>query len=95
MKTAWQKPYKLCRMHHFGTVVTAEAHMHFCCDLRGSDGYIGNLRESSVRELWDSSRREQVSCGIDLTKCPPFCRGNAINLFLDSFAKPISHEEFL
>ena len=91
----WQKPYKRCHFHHFGAVVTAHGNMHICCDLKSSFGKYGSLKENRVEELWHSREKRDVAAAIDVSKCPPFCRGNCHNLYLDSIIEPITHEEFL
>lgn len=95
MCEGYSKPYKQCHFPHFDTVVTAKGNMHVCCDMRCPAGLIGSLRENSARELWNSATRLSLLDSLDITQCPPLCRGNVHNLLLDRISGPVTHEVFL
>jgi MoaA/NifB/PqqE/SkfB family radical SAM enzyme len=95
MHEGYSKPYNKCHFPHFGTVLTAKGEMHVCCDMRCPAGSIGSLRENTARELWENASRLDVLGSLDVSKCPPLCRGNVHNLILDRIAGPVTHEVFL
>ncbi len=95
MSEGYVKPYERCMVHHFSAVVTAHGNMVICCDHKTEDGFCGSLKEFPLSYLWNSGIRDQVVSRIDLSRCPPLCRGNTHNILLDVLGKNVTHEEFL
>lgn len=77
--------------HCFGTsfisVLNSAGDMATCLPYwDNSDFVFGNIYEQSFQEIWHGERRSEIKkmleTQLDIKKCPPNCRPNAINDFL-------------
>jgi MoaA/NifB/PqqE/SkfB family radical SAM enzyme len=75
-----------CHAGHFSMTIGADGKCWVCAcgELRF---YIGDLNESSLKDIVFSDRRREVLEGIDATQCPSMCRGAAINAALSECEK--------
>ena len=88
--------YGKCYGHQFATVISASGKMYVCCHLRGYEKYcIGDLRQNSFEEIWNSEHRKKVCEGIDFKDCIPLCRDNTFNQILWNIKEPREHVNFL
>jgi MoaA/NifB/PqqE/SkfB family radical SAM enzyme len=97
MKTIETRSYNKCYGMFFSTVITADAKVFACLHYRQNEKYyLGNLDESTLSDIFRSSRMKEVYENIDCSKCPPLCRNDAFNRTLETFAdNNIAHKEFL
>ncbi len=88
--------YDICYGHALVGIIGADCNVYLCCQLKGDERYVlGNLHETSFREIWNSQRRKDVIHNLDISGCPP-CRYNKYNEILDFLAdKTNLHSEFL
>jgi MoaA/NifB/PqqE/SkfB family radical SAM enzyme len=91
-----KRPYDKCYGMFFNTVVTANFKVFACLHHRQNSKYfLGDLNDTTMKEIWNSSRIREVFGNIDCNDCPYFCRNDDINRTLDNIYKPIYHKEFL
>ena len=91
-----KRPYSKCYGMFFNTVVTADFKVFACIHHRQKQNYfLGDLNETTLKEIWNSSRIREVFETIDCNDCPYFCRNDDINRALNSISKPVFHKEFL
>jgi len=88
--------YGKCYGHQFATVISASGKMYICCHLRGYEKYcIGDLNKSSLQDIWNSKKRQQVAKNINFKDCIPLCRDNTFNQILWNIKQPREHVNFL
>ena len=88
--------YQKCFGHQFATVIAADSKMYVCCHMRGYSKYcIGNLKENTFEEIWNSEQRKRVVENIDFRDCVPLCRDNTFNQILWNIKEPKEHANFL
>ena len=91
-----QRYYEKCYGHQFATTLTATGDMTVCCHTRGlSWATLGNIREKTVEEIWNSQERRDAVNRIDLAKCPLLCRCDRFNEVLWHITQPVMHPNFL
>jgi len=91
-----KRPYGNCRGMFFNTVVTADFRVFACLHHRQKPKYLlGDLNETTLKQIWESPRIREVYQSIDFCDCPPFCRNDDINRGLEYLAKPVNHADFL
>ena len=63
------------------------------------DHVYGNIFEESFQKIWDSKRTAEIhqhaACGLDISKCMPNCRPDAVNRFLWETKHPPAHVNFI
>jgi radical SAM protein with 4Fe4S-binding SPASM domain len=78
--------YGKCYSHHFQGAIAADGKAYICDHHKGEKEYeIGNIKESSLTELWNSERRKKVIeflDSTDLSQCQICCRNHELNKFL-------------
>jgi MoaA/NifB/PqqE/SkfB family radical SAM enzyme len=83
--------YSRCHFQAMKTVINADGWMYLCAQKRTNpDGRVGNVLDSSLREIWDGVQRHHVVEGLDLTRCP-WCvhdRQNKMIEFMAAFGAP-------
>jgi MoaA/NifB/PqqE/SkfB family radical SAM enzyme len=91
------KTYSKCHAHFIETTVAADCGVYFCCHTQGQERFcLGNLRERSFKEIWESDRANQIRESFDpRTTCPPACRLHQYNNMLEEISHPVTHENFL
>jgi radical SAM protein with 4Fe4S-binding SPASM domain len=88
--------YGKCYGHQFATVISASGDMYVCCHLRGYQKYkLGNIKEQSFMEIWNSEQRRKAYENINFKDCIPLCRCNTFNQILWELKKPADHVNFL
>jgi radical SAM protein with 4Fe4S-binding SPASM domain len=72
-----------CYVHNFVTAITANGDVTFCKNLRDEKKYIlGNLKDSSFKEIWDSPRKKDIEKEINSRGCGVFCQNGKLNEIL-------------
>jgi len=75
--------YSECFGHNFAAVICADMKMYVCCHMRGVARYsIGDLKKSSLSEIWASRKRADISGAVNFKDCPPLCRCDSFNRIL-------------
>jgi len=88
--------YKKCRVHHFNTLITPDSKIYPCCMLEDNEKYcLGDLKEKSFKEIWQSERRKKAYQQIDLNDCPNPCMLEKHNEILNAVMSEIAHSNFL
>jgi radical SAM protein with 4Fe4S-binding SPASM domain len=95
----WAKKERLsdvCRATPLTSVISADANVYLCCQLRGQpEAVIGNVEEQSFADIWQSDRHRQMIQAIDVKKCPP-CRYDTYNYIIDQvFIQDALHRDFI
>jgi len=87
--------YKKCYATFF-PVIEANKLVYYCSQTRGLPQFaVGDLSKSSFKEIWVSSRRQEVIDGIDISKCQPICRCHQINKTLWAIKHPQNGPNFV
>lgn len=95
-RSDYGRDYEKCYGHQFAAVVSASGRMYICCHLRGYEKYcIGDLKNNTFEEIWNSEHRREVYENIDFKDCIPLCRCNTFNQVLWNIKKPKEHGNFL
>ena len=77
------RAYGKCYGHHFTTAISADGKMYVCCHLKGIDKYaLGDLNNSTIKEIWGSDQRLFAYDNIALSECPLHCRCDSFNKIL-------------
>jgi radical SAM protein with 4Fe4S-binding SPASM domain len=79
-------------------IVTATGDVAACCDLRGKPAYtFGNIRETSLRDIWDSDLRKEVFARTSRRECDRFCSHayGRYNQIIDYLSQQREGEDFL
>lgn len=72
--------YDKCLSHCFMGTISADCEVYLCCHLRGFKEYsFGNLKEKSLKEIWNGKQRQEAIKHINLDKCHILCKNNEIN----------------
>jgi radical SAM protein with 4Fe4S-binding SPASM domain len=91
--------YKMCYAQQFATVISATGEIFICCHMRGNMSYsIGNIKHSSLEQIWDSERRQEILKSVPeqcYADCIPFCRGDDINRTIEGVMQENKHAHFL
>ena len=95
MSPDYGRNYKKC-LAIFFPVIEADGKVYHCSQTRGIEDFcIGDLNESSFKDIWSSERRRNVIESIVLDKCQPVCRNHANNTFLDAVINPENKSSFI
>lgn len=88
--------YKKCYGQQFISVISAAGDMIICCHARGNPSmYLGNTKQQTIKEIWDSVKRQKMIKAIQIEKCPLLCRADAINTILWNIKEEKEHINFL
>ncbi|MFN8391411.1 MAG: radical SAM protein [Bdellovibrionota bacterium] len=69
-----KRVHRCCSVHHFTVVIAADLNVYPCCMLEDTPKYVlGNLKNQSFREMWESSQRRDACSRIDFSDCPNPC----------------------
>jgi len=91
-----ERRYDTCYGHQFATTLCANGDLTICCHTRGLPwATLGNIRDKSLEEIWNSEQRQEAVERIDLSKCPLLCRCNTFNEILWQIKQPKTHPNFL
>ncbi|HNR64701.1 MAG TPA: radical SAM protein [Atribacterota bacterium] len=84
-----------CLAHNILSIIGADSNVYLCCQLRGNPKFsIGNLKEKSFKDIWESDQRQEVIDRIDLSRCPP-CRYKKYNEIMEYLSSERRHANFL
>lgn len=82
-----ERPYAKCLSHALIGIVGATGKIYFCSPYRGLDhAEIGDLHDSSFRDIWYGDRRMKLLDEINVQKCPN-CRYQVQNTLLDDMTR--------
>ena len=92
-----ERDYTRCAAAEVCAVIAADSTMPLCCHHRGNPEFsIGRLRDGkTVGEVWYGRRRRELLAGLDVSRCLPLCRGDAINRTVHAIGRPVQHPAFL
>ncbi|MDD5012061.1 MAG: radical SAM protein [Candidatus Nanoarchaeia archaeon] len=91
-----ERKYTKCNVHHFNTLITPDMKIYPCCMLEDNPAYVlGDLKEKSFREIWESDERKNAYEKINLRDCPNPCMLEKHNEILHAFKEKITHSNFL
>ncbi len=96
----FQRHYKKCQSTQFMIEVDAVGDIYSCGPYIGNpDHKLGNIMKDSFESVWQSEKaqktREHVACGVDVSKCMPFCRPDSVNDFLWKLTNPPQHINYI
>jgi len=90
------RPYNECHGVNFASVIQADSNLTTCCHMRGKPKYyLGNLKENTLREIWESDKKKEVFENIDFNDCVPYCRCDSFNRVLYDIKQEKTHKNFL
>jgi len=79
-----KKDYNVCLGHYFSPSLYSNGTLWLCCNMGGRQEFaLGNIYDSSFREIWYGEKRKRAIQSIDLSKCPSACRLDPLNKILD------------
>lgn len=88
--------YDKCYGQQFAAIICANGDLTICCHTKGvPEMVIGNIRNNTIREIWDSDKRREVVESIDIDKCTLLCRGHSFNTILWDIKQEREHVNFL
>lgn len=91
--------YSQCLGHAFSPSLYANGNLYLCVNMEGRKEFIlGNIYQSTFKEIWHSEQRKQAIKKIDLHhKCPAACRMDPLNKILWEVIHPDpeTHPNFL
>lgn len=91
-----KRVYDKCYGQQFASVITAEGDMVVCCHGRGIPSMcLGNVKKQSIKEVWDSAKRQRTVESIQIEKCPLLCRADTFNTILWNIKQKKEHINFL
>ena len=96
----FKRSYKQCLSTDFMIEVDAVGDIYSCGPYIGSEEHkLGNIMEMSFKEAWTSEKgrkvREHIRCGVDVSKCMPFCRPHSVNETLWQLKNPPAHINYI
>lgn len=71
--------FSKCYFNRLVSSIGPDGYVYPCCELRGIDP-IGNIKNESFGNIWNSSKHAKIVKNIDISKCPPckYAKGNEI-----------------
>ena len=100
-KNYGKRDYKNCFGCNFITVLNSAGELASCLPYWDKKEFIyGNIYKNSFKEIWQGDKRKKIKHflenKLDVSKCPPNCRPNAINEYLFELKNPkINHINFI
>ncbi|EJV74129.1 radical SAM protein [Bacillus cereus] len=74
------RSYNCCLSQHLQGLINADGTLYVCCNQRGNENFkLGNLHEETLEEIWWGERRQKIINNINVSKCPPNCKGHEAN----------------
>jgi len=87
--------YQKCYANFF-PIIEANGIIYYCSQTRGLPQFaLGDLKENTFREIWESAQRKEICSSIDIRKCQPICRCHPINKALWSIRHPDTGVNFV
>ncbi|WP_415912180.1 radical SAM/SPASM domain-containing protein [Neptuniibacter sp. QD37_11] len=77
--------YNTCHFQAIsGLTIGATGDVHMCCNLQTPEGFVGNVKKSSVDEIWHGKIRKSKQRSLCVHKCPSLCVGDRVNESLEA-----------
>jgi MoaA/NifB/PqqE/SkfB family radical SAM enzyme len=74
------RTYSGCPGGNFTSAIGADSKVYFCCSQIGNKNFvIGNLNESSLKDILLSEKRKEIIMNCDFSECQYVCRNHEIN----------------
>lgn len=73
--------FKKCYMNKLVANIGPDGNVYTCCELRGINP-IGNVRDMSFNNIWQSDKHKEMVKTLDITKCPP-CKYAKMNEIIE------------
>ena len=81
-----KRAYERCRADFF-PVIEATGKIYHCSQTRGLPEFeLGDLSQTSFKEIWNGDRRKDIIENIEVSKCQPVCRCHWLNKMLKTVA---------
>ena len=91
-----KRNYEKCYGHQFATTLCANGNLTICCHTRGLKwATLGNIKEKTLGEIWESQERQGAIDRIVLDECPLYCRCDTFNEILWQMKQRKEHVNFL
>lgn len=96
-----KKNYKHCYGTSFISALNSAGDLATCLPYWDREDFVfGNIYNNTFKEIWHGKKREKkkeyLERQLDMKKCPPNCRPNAINEFLWEIKNPsVKHINFI
>lgn len=83
-----KRKYDKCFVIDFFASITPELKVYPCCFLKDNPDYVlGDLKENSFKEIWNSEQRQEIYDKIKLESCPNPCQFEKHNELLWAIKK--------
>jgi len=84
-----RQDYRFCGTKELLCVIGGDCNVYTCCSLAfNKKGLIGNLKEQSFKELWDSEEKRKMFRDFDASKiCSYMCLYETRNKYINSLLK--------
>ena len=83
-----KKNYEICLGHRFSPSLYSDGTLWLCCNMGGHPNFdLGNIYDSSFKDIWYGKKREKAIQSINLSKCPSACRLDPLNNILTGLTK--------
>lgn len=80
---------KKCYAHCYQIAIIATGDVVFCKNMRGNgDMAIGNIYQSSVADIWNSTKCLELEAKLDPQNCHSICKNMQINVAIEDFLNP-------
>ncbi len=91
------KQYDRCVAHFLEATISADSRVYICCHTQGQADYcLGDLKEDSFANVWNSPRARDVYNSFNpKTSCPPACRLHLQNNLLSQIQSGAIHPNFI
>lgn len=78
--SGYGKNYNKCISPHFVVAFGADGNIYTCCEFLGCKDYIlGSFVDESLEDIFEFDRMEKKLSGLNLSKCPKYCKTELIN----------------
>ncbi len=84
--------YKKCYATPLSPYLDEDGNVEMCGNLTGRGFTLGNVYDSSFKEIWESENRQNCLKKIDLFKCPSGCKLDPLNKVLWDTFHPETHK---
>ena len=91
----YKKKYCKCHAQNFSGVINVHK-VYVCCHFRGVEKYeLGDLRENTLEEIWNSSERKKIVNNINFKDCIALCKLDLVNRSLWELRGEPEHVNFI
>jgi MoaA/NifB/PqqE/SkfB family radical SAM enzyme len=93
--SGYTKKYTRCEAQNLSGVINVHK-VYLCCHMRGVEKYeLGDLRHSSLSNIWHSMHRKDVVDNLDFADCIAHCRLDKVNQTIHALQTPVEDENFI